>query len=437
MTPQMLKVTEAMSLTAIQTDRFKTGVLTFTLLSPLSPKNTALHILLAGMMRRGTQKYPSISLINRHLDELYATDVEIRSAKLGKNLLLTLTAEMLDPRYIPSDDDILDGVIETVAELLLRPLLKNGRFDENTVRQEIRHAIDALDAEINNTRTYAITRCHEQMYRNDPEYPTVAALRQQLEAADSYMLYEHYRSLLSSSAIDVFYVGSTAPKEVASKLSRVFADLPTAVPFVPIPLSAATSCEKTEKTERMPVSQGKLAMGFRTGICAKADGCAHDHALLLNEIFGGSAASKLFLNVREKMSLCYYCSSSYSIYTGDMIVSSGIEVKNRAVAEQAIHEQMDAIRCGSISDAELLAAKKSLTNCYRQLHDNPLDLQAFYSARRLFGITETIESACERLMAVRLEDIVALANRTVCDTVFFVEGTRLSTEEREEAADEE
>jgi len=431
------KVSDAMSLTALQTDRFKTGVLTFTLYLPLTPEYTARHILLSGMMRRGTQKYPSVAAINRRLDELYATDVEIRSTKLGKNLLFTVTAEMLDPRYVPAEDRLLEGVIEAVAELLLRPLTKNASFDEAALKGEIRIATDALKAEINNTRSYSITRCCEQMNRHDPLYPTVAAVKQHLALTDAKMLYEHYRMLLTASPIDVFYVGSVAPDKVAGLLARAFSDAPAAQKRSLLPLCAATASDATETTEKMPVTQGKLAMGFRTGVCAASEGNAPYVALLLNEIFGGSAASKLFLNVREKMSLCYYCSSSYSIYTGDLMVSSGIEVKNRAVAEAAIREQMEDIRRGNVTEAELYTAKKSLENCYRQLCDNPLELQAFYSARRLFGIDEPIDVCCEKIAAVCLEDIISLARQTVCDTVFFVEGTRVAEDTDTEDADDE
>lgn len=438
MTPQAIKVNEAIRLNAIRTERFKTGVLTFTLQIPLTPKATALHILLAGMMRRGTQTYPSVAKINRRLDELYATDVEIRSTKLGKNLLFTVTAEMLDPRYVLADEDILGDVIETVAEILLHPLMKDGCFDESAVCREIRCAIDALDAEINNTHAYALTRCTEGMYRDDPDFPTVASLRRHIEETDAPSLLAHYRSLLASSNLDVFYVGSVPPAEVAQKLSLTFSEFSAGTsPHAFLPPNAAVPHELLVKTERMPVSQGKLAMGFRTGVCVSPDRDAHLCALLLNELFGGSAASKLFLNVREKMSLCYYCSSSYSIYTGDMKVCAGIEVKNRAIAEAAIAEQLDEIRRGNVTDAEFSAAKKSLINAYRQLYDNPLDLQAFYSAREAFGISETIESACEHLETVTLADVVSLAGQTVCDTVFFVEGTRVATDEGEEDADEE
>ncbi len=435
MTPQTISVTKSMTLSAIQTDRHKTGVLTFTLPLPLSPQSTALHILLAGIMRRGTQKYPSIAAINRRLDDLYATDVEVRSAKVGKNLLLTITAEMLDDRYVPTDEDLLDGVIEVVADLLLHPLLKDGCFDEEAVQQEIRCATDALDAEINNTRAYAMTRCAEGMYRNDPDFPTVAKVREILQQANGRMLYDHYRHLIGNAPIDVFYIGSLAPQTVADKLLRAFSDAPTAPAFSPLPLIAAEANTPISQTKQMPVAQGKLAMGFRTGVCANPNSEAHYHALLLNELFGGSPASKLFLNVREKMSLCYYCSSSYSIYTGDIMVSSGIEVQNREVTEQAIREQLEEIQRGHVTEAEFLAAKKSLENCYRQLYDSPLDLQTFLGTRHLFGISETIEDCCQRLSAVRLEDVIALSQKVICDTVFFVEGTRVAT--KEEVLDEE
>lgn len=431
------KVSESISLTSLETDRFKTGVLTFTLSLPLTPEYTALHILLAGIMRRGTEKYPSVSAINRRLDELYATDVEIRSTKLGKNLLFTITTEMLDPRYVPAEDKLLQGVIETVSELLLHPLVKDESFDESAVRGEIRIATDALNAEINNTRSYAVTRCCEQMYRKDPCYPTVDEVKRQIAMADGSKLYEHYRMLLASSPMNVFYIGGVAPDEVAKAIEQAFTDLPVAEKKTIQSLRPSIPLDTVEITEKMPVSQGKLAMGFRTGVCATSHGNAPYVALLLNEIFGGSAASKLFLNVREKMGLCYYCSSSYSIYTGDLMVSSGIEVKNRTVAEAAIREQMDQIRQGNVTKAELSAAKKSLVNCYRQLYDNPLELQAFLSARRMFGIDDPIDVCCERVESVCLEDIVALANKTVCDTVFFVEGTRVSDETTEEDADDE
>ena len=154
--------------------------------------------------------------------------------------------------------------------------------------------------------------------------------------------------------------------------------------------------------------------------------------MMLNEIFGASPASKLFMNVREKMSLCYYCSSSYHRYSGIITVHSGIESKNRDIAEQAILTQIQEIRDGKISDAEFHAAKKSLENSYRQLYDNPFELQSFYGTRELFGLPETIDESCLALSRVTKDEVVSLAKRVICDTVFFVEGIGGDTEDNDE-----
>ena len=181
----------------------------------------------------------------------------------------------------------------------------------------------------------------------------------------------------------------------------------------------------------MPVSQGKLAMGFRTGVCA--DGKSEDvyTAMVLNELFGESPASKLFVNVREKMSLCYSCSSFYNRYTGILIVSAGIESKNRSITQNAILEQLECIRRAQISDAEMQAAKRSLENAYRQINDNPFDLQSFYGNRALFGLEGDLKECLARLNAVTVDQVSELARRIECDTVFFIEGTNPHTEEED------
>ena len=172
----------------------------------------------------------------------------------------------------------------------------------------------------------------------------------------------------------------------------------------------------------MPVSQGKLSLGFRTGVCSDSGTKDVYVAMMLNELFGASPASKLFLNVREKMSLCYYCSSSYHRYSGILTVNCGIESKNRALAEEAILAELNELAKGNISEIEFHAARKSLENSYRQIYDNPFELQAFYGTRELFGISETIEECRLSLLEVTAEEVAALAKKIIYDTSFFVEG---------------
>lgn len=172
MPPESLQISESLKLSYIHTDKFKTDVLTLTLCLPLTRENTVLNMILPGVFRRGTERYPDMASINRRLDELYAACVEIRSNRIGKNLLLTISAEMLDECYASDGEPILDGVVEILSEMLLHPRMIDNCFCDTFVRQEIRFAQDSVRAEINNTRAYAAIRCMELMHRNDPSYPT-------------------------------------------------------------------------------------------------------------------------------------------------------------------------------------------------------------------------------------------------------------------------
>lgn len=432
MTLQTSVISDYIRLSAIQTDRFKTGILTLTLTIPLSSKNFAYNTLLAGILRRGTEHYPSLSALNKKLDELYASSIEIRSSQNAKNLSLIITAEFLDDRYIIDGCNVFSGVLHVISDLIFNPLLENGAFLHDITEQEKRIALDYLKSEINNTRLYALKRCYEKMYRLDDDYPTTERLKYHIENADEKSVYEHFRNILDSSAIEVFYIGNESISDVSSKIAFAFDKYSPKNVYAPIMPQSRPILPLFSENEAMPVSQGKLTLGFRTGISIGEQDGKYCAALVFNEIFGASPLSKLFMNVREKLSLCYYCSSTYSLYSGDLIVSSGIEVKNREKAEREILHQLDNIREGKISDAEFSAALRALENSYKQILDNPLDLQSFYATRGMFGIYDTIENTLKKILCVTVDDVIDIAKNTHLDTVFFVEGTLLNGVDTEE-----
>ena len=119
-------------------------------------------------------------------------------------------------------------------------------------------------------------------------------------------LFQHYQQLLSASRLEIIYSGSCEESRVENALQEALAMLPrgTAEELLPAQLRLPPS-EPRYVPEEMDVTQGKLAMGFR---CLSDDIPA---MIMVNLLFGGSSNSKLFLNVREKLSLCYYASSSY------------------------------------------------------------------------------------------------------------------------------
>ena len=428
MTPVKTTLWDSVSLTSIQTNKFKTGMLSLSLNLPLTKSNSAHNTLISGVMRRGTEKFENAAALNRALDELYAATVEFKSSRCGKRCVLTLSAEMLDNAYVADGVDVLDGVSEILSEMLLHPKTENGIFTEDAVKKEKANVIDAIKAEINNPRAYAADRCSELLHRSDSDFATLEDMLCEVENTNPSSLYDYYKRLLRYSSLSVYYVGSESTERVCEIIKQRFGDFRGNCADIPT-LCVEPYADKVERTEKMAVSQGKLCLGFRTGVSASDK--EYFATALFNEILGGSPASKLFMNVREKMSLCYYCASRYDSFMGNVTVSAGINVSDRELTFTAILKQLDDIKNGKISDEELTAAKKAIAHSFKQIYDYPFELVAFYRNKELFGIKATPEGYAERFASVSREEIVAAANKVKLDSVFFLEGTLEGSDEEE------
>ncbi len=425
------KINEGISLTAIKTDKFKSSVISFSLTFPMSKEAVAYNILLSQMLTRGTKSAPALALLNRRLDELYGSYVEIKSHNIGENVSLSIIAETLENKYVPDETDIFSEVLKIVSELILSPAFILDNFNRDFFEQEKKACIDNLNAEINNTRVYAAKRCVEIM-NEDIAKPTSEELKELTKNATFEKLVEHYRTIILNTPINVFYIGCEDEESVALSLQNAFKNhFPSArhTLITPRPINKK---DLRDIRIQMPVSQGKLALGFCTDTVISATDDSYYAMLMLNEIFGGSASSKLFLNVREKMSLCYYCSSSYSHYSGVMLVSSGFEMKNYEIAKKTILDQLEDIKNGIISDTEFFAAQKSIINSYRQLLDSPFDMQAFFGDRALFNVSDDLDTAQQKLLSVTKQDVIEIASRIKLCASFFIEGKEDIDEEEDE-----
>ena len=422
-------LTKSVTLHSLTTKKFKTGMIALSVSMPKEKYTAAYNYLLSGILRRGTKSYPSMASLNRRLDELFAATIEIKSVRHAKHESFLILAELLDNAFSDDGTDIADGVLSVMSELLTLPLRdEKGFFSEDTLEKERKIAIDSLEAIINNPKSYAALRAAEIMNRDEKDFLDLCATIDATKSVTSEAMTEYYEKNILSREIDVFYVGSLSEDEISEKVLRYFGSHSATV-HDPAPLldPKIKSREAIYIREPMPVSQGKLVMGFRTGITAKTPD--YYAMLLLSEIYGGSPISKLFMNVRERMSLCYYCSSSYNMYTGTLSVSSGIEVSDEKKATDAILAELDSIKAGNFSDTELEAARKSLINSYKQIYDNPFDLHSFYSARTAFGVDASLEGCCERIAALTREDILRASKGIELDTTYFLCGTKESNGE--------
>ena len=171
-------------------------------------------------------------------------------------------------------------------------------------------------------------------------------------------------------------------------------------------------------TEEQPVTQSKLSLGFRM------DTQRGERVLfqLMNAVLGGTASSKLFQNVREKESLCYYCSSGFSWSSCSLTIDSGVDTVNMDRTEEAIFQQIEAMQRGEVTEEELLYAKLALKNSMGSLQDSLHSVENWYLGRTFDLPGQTPEQAAELLMSYTVEDVVEAARRLEPAVVYRLKG---------------
>ena len=399
--------------------RFKQGCLSFQLVRPMCREENAMNALLPSVLLRGTKAHPNLRAITQHLDELYGAAVSPIVRRVGDYQTTGLYCGFMDDRFALPGDQVLGPMLSFLRELLLESPVENGGFLPAFVESEKKNLIATIEAELNDKRTYAMGRMLESMCREDSYGLPRLGKKEDVAAIDPVALYDHYRKILRESPIHIFYVGSGEPEEVAKLLMPVLSGLERA-PVYPAPQTPFHTCPGADLTESMEVSQGKLCMGFVTPITNRMP--EFPVMQILNTIFGSGMTSKLFLNIREKMSLCYFIGSGYYGSKGIVTVSAGIDFDKEELTKQEVLRQLAACQAGEISRDELKAAREAILSSLRATHDSPASIEGYYATAALSGMTMTPEEYMAAVENVTLDQVVAAANGLTLHTTYFLKG---------------
>ena len=401
----------------IHATKFKTGLLSAQLVVPLDAALTAPGALLPAVLRRGTERHGDMLALSRALDRLYGAGLSFTVRKKGENQCLGFLASFIDDRFALGGERLLEPVAELLGEVLLRPATEGGVFRRDYVEGEKDNLTDAIRSILDDKRDYADKRLIEEMCRGERYGIPRLGTEDAVAALDGAALWDFYQNTLMTARVELFYCGSAAIDRVEDALRRGVAALPHGERVSPA-ASVRVAAPETprEIRETMDVTQGKLSMGWRT---ATDD----DHAMILaNLIFGGYSNSKLFLNVREKLSLCYYASSGFHRSKGIVTVSSGVEFADEARARGEILAQLESVRRGEIEPWELAGAKGVLLSAVRSREDSGTRMEENLLGQAATGLWESEEELVAALDAVTPERVAAAARSMTLDTVYFLKG---------------
>lgn len=415
--------------------KFKSNFMAMQFITPLHADTAAPYALFPRILRRGCASYPDMACLSARTQMLYGATLGGYSAyKRGEMQILGQSLWMLDDSVIPDGTHVFDASLALFEDVWFSPLLEDGGFRRDYVRTEKKTLCDALRARINNKNSYAAMRCTEEMCRRERFGLSEHGEEDTVERVSPTQALEAYHRVLSQSPCEIYYIGRGDADALARRLAAPFANVDRSRLITAETDLIRSAASVREVVEEYPAAQSRLILGFRTGSC-EAEG-TRPVMLMLNEIYGAGPLSKLFVHVREKRALCYSCYSSIEQIKGIMLVGCGIQAERRDEAQAEILAQLDEIRQGHITDAEMEAARRSLCSALTEIQDEPESMAMWHFGRRLSGQFISLAEELERIRSVTKADIAAAAERITLDTVYFLRAGENEAEEAEDDGDE-
>jgi predicted Zn-dependent peptidase len=271
----------------------------------------------------------------------------------------------------------------------------------------------------NDKRSYAMKRCVEIMCKDEPYgIPRLGSI-EDIDGIAAADLYAYYKTAVLTAPFDVFVVGDTDIAPIHAKITEMFAPISVTGAY-PKSVVIPTVSEVKTVTETEKIVQGKLSLGFRTKL--EPSDAKYPALMLYNAVLGSGIFSKLFNNVREKLSLAYYASSSVDYLKGIMTINSGIEVENFQKCYDEIFVQMDAIKNGDVTEHEFTAAKLGSINNIKSVTDSAFMMEDYYLSRLIIGRYIELDDLARTVEKVTAADVVAVAQEIELDTVYFLKG---------------
>ena len=386
-----LEIGKNVKLTLIPESKFKTNLISVYIQRKLDRNEVTKNALLPGILKSGCNKYKTLGQLTDREEELYGSYLHAGASKRGESQVLGFSILSVNEKYL--DEKILGQCIEFLNEIINNPLVIDGGFNEEYLNIEKEILKDSIMSIINDKGNYAMKRTNEIMFEGEPYSINGKGYIEDLDTIDRVSLYEHYKEVLKTSPIEIMIEGEFEESEVVEEVEEV--------------------------KENMDIAQGKLVMGYRCNV-DYLDEEKYYSLLLGSRILGGGADSKLFINVREKESLCYTIYSTIQKSKSTMMVCSGIEAQNYEKTVNLVKEQVQKLKDGDITESEISNAKIAFINSLNSLNDEIGRISDFYFSQSISKNKSDLDQIKNMINKSTKEDIVEAVKNIELDTIYFL-----------------
>lgn len=422
MQEKLIKLNDRVFVHVMNTNKFKSNVMAAFLLTDLNKDTVTKNALIPAVLRRGTEKLKTMKEISIKMDELYGSIFDVSVDKIGDKQAVQLYVSSINNEFALNGEDLLSEGLNFMFDAIYNPYLENGAFSKEYVDGEKETLRELIQSKINNKGSYALLRCVEETFGDDPYGLYKYGIEEDLEGIDEKSLYEQYLTLLNNAEIHYYVCGDVDEDMIKNFFEKKYENIPMTLEHIHEDVrtkkSALDITNVKEIKDTMNVTQGKLVLAYDvdTNLSSKD----FYKMTMYNTILGASSNSKLFQNVREKASLAYTTRSIYLKHKGILFVTAGIELDKYEKALELIKIQVDDMRKGEFSDEDIKDAKVFLRNLFNSIKDDQITLVELSIGNFILGLDASIDEIIEGFESVTREDIVDMANRITLITNYYL-----------------
>ena len=414
------QLAEGVNLHVLPTKQYKTIRIFIRFTARLQQEVITKRSLLSSMLETNSLNYPDQTKLSAKLAELYGASFGLSVRKKGNLHWLNVGISFVNGEYV-NDPNLFSQAVDFLKEVLFYPNIKNQQFDQLTFDLEKNNLRLYLESLKEDKQTFASYALQELYFENSPEQkiPSLGVV-EEIDKITARSLAAYYQEMMANDQIDIFVVGDVDSDKAAEAVGQLpFEPRETAHPELFYTQPQVNIVK--ERQVREPIVQAKLNLAYQTNVYY--DEPERFALMVFNGLFGGFPHSKLFMNVREKESLAYYASSSVDTFRGFMSVQTGIDEKNRNQVLRLIHEQLESLRNGEITDLELAQTKAMLRNQYLLSLDSPqAAIEASFLDSWLPETKLSDEEWLKRMESVTIKEIQQVAEQIELQAIFFLAG---------------
>lgn len=392
-------------------EKFRTNLLTVFFDLPLKRETATKTALLAELLKRGCEPYPSPQALAKRAEEMYSALWDVSVVKKGCRQLLVFSMETLKAVDV-------EEALNFLRDLILRPLTAQGAFPEETVERQKKILRRKLRNLQDDKREFARRRALEETAAGTPWAISGDGYEEDLEGISGKTLYEYYRGLLQEERVMVFFCGDPEERGKILALRKSF-------PGRVAQREGEDDMEEQGGTphfvrERKEGGQARLVLGF--GAEDMTDGKSRAALLVMNRLLGGDPDSRLFQEIREEKGLCYDVKSFCYPLSPWLFVQAGIREEDGRETAGSVLKNIETLQKEGVPPEKLEQAKEALLREYSGMEDQPWAMVDFFADQALQGWELSAEKFLRRMERVNENDVRRAAGRLRLKAIYLLGG---------------